>query len=169
MKRKHIDHHETLVSSKKRQSSSPAAPYSTLDAFVIVSRSAKKYNVEFTNNLGEFKKAAVEAVTVNGLLFSVFEASGIKKMLQPIINNINVCLNRRAVRSMVINQAADYRKSLAVALKNKLVSIKFETASRKGRGYQRWGPRGHILKSLALVLKPKVVKNCPVLGSFLNC
>ena len=29
--------------------------------------------------------------------------------------------------------------------------------------YQRWSPRGHILKSLAL--KPLVLENCPVLGS----
>ena len=31
--------------------------------------------------------------------------------------------------------------------------------------YQRWSPRGHILKSLALASKPQVLKNCPVLGS----
>ena len=30
--------------------------------------------------------------------------------------------------------------------------------------YQRWRPRGHILKSLAL--KPQVLENCPVLGSW---
>ena len=39
---------------------------------------------------------------------------------------------------------------------------------------QRWSPRGHILKSLALaskvkslalVSKPQVLENCPVLGS----
>ena len=75
------------------------------------------YNVKFTVDLTEFKKAAVEMVTVNDLPFSVFKASGIKKMLQPIINKTHVCLSRHAVRSMVINQAADYRKSLAAALK----------------------------------------------------
>ena len=39
--------------------------------------------------------------------------------------------------------------------------------------YQRWSPRGHILKSLALAWRPQVLKNCPVLGLrtalFLNC
>ena len=32
---------------------------------------------------------------------------------------------------------------------------------------QRWSPRGHIFKSLALALasKPQVLENCPVLGS----
>ena len=30
---------------------------------------------------------------------------------------------------------------------------------------QRWSPRGHILKSLALASKPQVLENCPVLGS----
>ena len=143
LRQKHTEQHETLVLSKKRQSSSPAAAGSTLDAFVTVSksivfkcyRSAEKYNVEFTVELTEFKKVAVEAITLNGLSFSLFEASGIKKMLQPIINKTHICLNRRAVGSMVINQAAAYRKSLAAALKNKLVSIKFGTASRKRSGF----------------------------------
>ena len=31
--------------------------------------------------------------------------------------------------------------------------------------YQRWTPRGHILKSLALASKSQVLENCPVLGS----
>ena len=33
--------------------------------------------------------------------------------------------------------------------------------------YQRWSPRGHILKSftLASASKPQVLENCPVLGS----
>ena len=31
--------------------------------------------------------------------------------------------------------------------------------------YYQWSPRGHILKSLALVSKPQVLENCPVLGS----
>ena len=30
---------------------------------------------------------------------------------------------------------------------------------------QRWSPRGHNLKSLALASKPQVLENCPVLGS----
>ena len=30
--------------------------------------------------------------------------------------------------------------------------------------YQRWSPRGHILKSLALASRPQVLENWPVLG-----
>ena len=115
---------------------------------------AIQYNVEVTVDLTEFKKAAVEEVTVNGLPFSGFDASGIKKMLQSFINKTHVCLNRRAVRSMAINQAADYRKSLVVAIKNNLVSVKFDTASRKGRGFlginvQYNGSNNLELKTLA--------------------
>ena len=33
------------------------------------------------------------------------------------------------------------------------------------RNVQRWSPRGHILKSLALALRPQVLENWPVLGS----
>ena len=31
--------------------------------------------------------------------------------------------------------------------------------------YQRWSPRGQILKSLALASRPQVLENWPVLGS----
>ena len=31
--------------------------------------------------------------------------------------------------------------------------------------YQRWSPRGHVLKFLALALRPQVLENWPVLGS----
>ena len=31
--------------------------------------------------------------------------------------------------------------------------------------HQRWSPRGHILKSLALASRPQVLENWPVLGS----
>ena len=31
--------------------------------------------------------------------------------------------------------------------------------------YQRWSPRGHFLKSLALASRPQVLENWPVLGS----
>ena len=31
--------------------------------------------------------------------------------------------------------------------------------------YQRWSPRGHILKSLAFASRPQVLENWPVLGS----
>ena len=34
-----------------------------------------------------------------------------------------------------------------------------------GRAYQRWSPRGQILKSLALASRPQVLENWPVLGS----
>ena len=112
----------------------------------------EKYNVEFAVDLTEFK-AAVEAVTVNGLPFSVFEASRTKKTLQPIINKTHVCLNRSAVRGMVINQAADCKKSLAAALKNKLVSIKFDTAFRKGRGFLGISVYGAMIESNNFVLK----------------
>ena len=48
-----------------------------------------------------------------------------------------------------------FKSSLSVGL--------CDADSINGHCYQRWGPRGHILKSLAS--KPYVFENCAVLGS----
>ena len=47
-------------------------------------RPAEKGHVDYTIDVSDFKKAVVEAVTLNGLPLSVFEASGIKKILQQL-------------------------------------------------------------------------------------
>ena len=81
--RKHREQHKTLIKSKGRSSS--AAPSSaTLDAFVTVMQPAEEDLVDYTIDVLDFKKAVVEAVTLNGLPLSVFEASRIKKILQQL-------------------------------------------------------------------------------------
>ena len=82
-KRKHPEQHETLIKSKGR-SSSAASSSVTLDAFVTVIRPAEESHVDYTIDVSDFKKAVLEAVTLNGLPLSVFEASGIKKILQQL-------------------------------------------------------------------------------------
>ena len=52
-----------------------------IDAFVTVMRSAEKGHLDYTIDVSDFKKAVVDAVTLNRLPLSVFEASGIKKIL----------------------------------------------------------------------------------------
>ena len=89
LKRKHPKQHETLIKSK-RWSSSAASSSATLDAFVTIMRPAEKCHVDYTIDVSDFKKAVVEAVTLHGLPLSVFETSGIKKILQPIINKFGV-------------------------------------------------------------------------------
>ena len=61
-----------------------ASSSATLDAFVTVMRPAKKGHVNYTIGVSDFKKAVVEAVKLNRLPLSVFEASGIKKILQQL-------------------------------------------------------------------------------------
>ena len=77
------EQHETLIKSKGRPSSA-ASSSATLDAFVTVMRPAKKGHVDYTIGVSVFKKAVVEAVTLNRLPLSVFEASGITKILQQL-------------------------------------------------------------------------------------
>ena len=68
----------------KGRSSSAASSSATLYAFVTVMQPAEKGHVDYTIGISDFKKAVVEAVTLNGLPLSVFEASGIKKILQQL-------------------------------------------------------------------------------------
>ena len=56
---------------------------------------------------------------------------------------------------MVINQAVDYRKSLAAAFKNKLVLMKLDTASWKGRGFL--GINVQVIESTNFELKTLAV------------
>ena len=83
LKRKHPEQHETLIKLKGR-SSSAASSSATLDAFITVMRPAEKGHVDYTIGISDFKKAVVEAVTLNRLPLSVFEASGIEKILQQL-------------------------------------------------------------------------------------
>ena len=64
------------------------------------------------------------------------------------------------------------RRNIASGLCTAVGCQQFRKESRKcqrrimfERNYQRWSPRGQILKSLALASKPEVLENCPVLGS----
>ena len=68
----------------KGRPSSKASSSATLDAFVTVMRPAKKGHVNYTIGVSDFKKAVAETVTLNGLPLSIFEASGIKKILQQL-------------------------------------------------------------------------------------
>ena len=47
----------------------------------------------------------------------------------------------------------------------KLQKKSFCIAEHRHLGIQRWSPRGHILKSLALASRPQALENWPVLGS----
>ena len=82
LKHKHPRTAETLIKSKGR-SSSAASSSATLDAFVTVMRPAEKGHVDYTISFSDLL-VVVEAVTLNGLPLSVFEASGIKKILQQL-------------------------------------------------------------------------------------
>ena len=72
-----------LIKSRGR-SSSAASSSATTDAFVPVMRPAEKGHVDYTIGVSDFKKVIVESVTLNGRPLSVFEASGIKKILQQL-------------------------------------------------------------------------------------
>ena len=74
-----------MLYKSKGRSSSAASSSATLDAFVIVTRPAEKGHVDYTIGVSDFKKAVVEAVTLNGLPQSVFEASGIKILQQRFV------------------------------------------------------------------------------------
>ena len=70
--------------SNQKVSLHSASSSATLDSFVTVMQPAEKGHVDYTIGVSDFKKAVVEAVTLKGLPLSVFEASGIKKILQQL-------------------------------------------------------------------------------------
>jgi hypothetical protein len=79
--------------------------------------------------------ACVEMVTVNGRPLSIVADSGFRKILDPILDAMpgSVSINPHNIRDGVHEIATKLREMIKVEVKNKLVSVKVDGASRLDR------------------------------------
>ena len=63
------------------------------------------HNITFHASKVYVQELAVEAVTVNGLSLSVFGKSALSKLMEPILSNIGISLNRKATLSLAMQAA----------------------------------------------------------------
>ena len=138
LKLKHLEKFKLQQSKRaKHVTLASGGTQSVMDSFMVISASAipKKTLVEIELSEVEIERAAAEAVTINGLPLSVFEKSGICKLLSPMLNKLGMTLNRENIRERIIRQAFELRQKISSEVKNKLISLKFDIASQKERGF----------------------------------
>ena len=138
LKLKHLEKFKLQQSKRaKHVTLASGGTQSVMDSFMVISASAipKKTLVEIELSEVEIERAAAEAVTINGLPLSVFEKSGICKLLSPMLNKLGMTLNRENIRERIIRQAFELRQKISSEVKNKIISLKFDIASQKERGF----------------------------------
>jgi len=81
----------------------------------------------------------VEAVTVNGLLLVTVEKSGIRKLIEPMVNalppNSRKAVNRASITECITEKANKFRKELSEKFKNNLIPLKIDCGARKTRTF----------------------------------
>lgn len=97
--------------------------------------SSDEINIEISITKKKLKSCMVEAVTTNGLPLSVFEKSGLEKILKPISTALNISLNRKFCRTIVMEAASKEREHIQKTFANKMVSVKLDLCTRKGRHF----------------------------------
>ena len=100
----------------------------------------EKICVSFEISPNEFKDIVRKICTVDGLSFNTFEKTGIKELVNPIIQqfkkkNNPVSLNPRSVRQIVLEGSKKLEENLRREFKEKLLCLKFDLATRLGRHF----------------------------------
>lgn len=100
-------------------------------------KKSKYISIELTAH--QLMNACTELVTVNGRPFELLEDSGFRKILNPLLKGLagldNGCnvINKRNVRSNVINKSNEVVENIKDLVKNKLLCLKMDCASRKDK------------------------------------
>ena len=101
----------------------------------IIEAISETYTIKYNISRRKLQRLAVDAVTKDGLPFSVFEKPSLQKLLQPIVDKTGVNLNRRALRNLTLDAAKKYLSGMKEKLKGCLVCLKVDLCSRKGRHF----------------------------------
>ena len=95
----------------------------------------KSKTIKFEVSPARIQHLAIEAVTKNGLPFSVFEKSALQKMLHPVLSKVGVSLNRKPLRELTLKMAKERITKMKEMVKGHLLSLKVDLCTRKGRHF----------------------------------
>lgn len=140
LKRKHPEQYkEAIDEDEKRQNSLKRKNELISTYFPTASDSSskrlKQEVFEIQMNKEMVHQCAVEAVTVNGLPLSVFENSGISKLMSPILSKLGISLNQRATRLLVLEAYDKKIQELKNEFLDRMVCVKTDLCSRRGRHF----------------------------------
>lgn len=77
--------------------------------------------------------ACVKLVTVNGRPFSIFEDVGMREIIEPILNSLQISINSKNIKTHLNEKASEIKEKIKDEVRGKMVSIKIDSASRLGR------------------------------------
>ncbi|XP_066969352.1 uncharacterized protein [Macrobrachium rosenbergii] len=132
LKRRHAEEYKKLLDNAKNNASRKRERENISNYFVsTISEDScakrKKTEVkEYAMSKQEMQGLVVEAVTVNGLLLSVFEKTAMSKLMGPIANKLGMSLSQRAVRSLTLQAAEKKGLELRTEFDKRSVCVKLD-------------------------------------------
>lgn len=82
--------------------------------------------------------ALVDLVTLNGRPFSIIEDSGLRKIVDPILNGLKIEKSKitpLTIKQMVQEEANEIKRTIALEVKDLLVSLKVDAVTRMDRSF----------------------------------
>ncbi|XP_068237829.1 uncharacterized protein [Palaemon carinicauda] len=152
LKRRHAEEYKKLLDNAKNNASRKRERENISSINEESCAKRKKTGViEYTMSKQEMQGLVVEAVTVNGLPLSVFEKTAMSKLLGPIANKLGVSLSQRAVRSLTLDAAEKKRLELRTEFDKRLVCVKLDLCTRRGRHFLGVNVQSNINGKLKVV------------------
>ena len=97
--------------------------------------STENIKVTVTMSKNDIIDGCVEMVTVNGRPFKALNDSGFLKITKPLMQAMGTTVNAENVPDYVKEKAEAIRAEIAADVKDKLVCVKSDTATRLGRSF----------------------------------
>ena len=141
LKRRHAEEYKKLLddarnnASRKRERENISNYFFNTSSSDSCAKRKKTEVIEYAMSKEEVQELVVEAVTVNGLPLCVFEKTAISKFVAPIANKLGVSLSQRAVRSLTLEAAEKKRLELVSEFDKRLVCVKLDLCTRRGRHF----------------------------------
>lgn len=103
-----------------------------------INKLLKPVNISIMITPDKLKEACLELITVNGRPFSILEDSGFKKIVNSITDgykNERIIVNKENIRKMIEPTAEKCKEKIMKEVKNKMISLKVDAASRMNRSF----------------------------------
>lgn len=136
LKRKHPEEYKkALDEDEKKSSKRKLELISSYFPTESASKRARREVIEIDMSREKVEEYAVEATTVNGLPLSVFEKSGISKLISPILCKLGMSLNQKAVRSLILGAYERKVNDINNEFSDRMVCVKTDLCTRHGRHF----------------------------------